>query len=297
MALKIEMLRYFAAVAESGNLMDAATRLGRTPSAVSMMLKQFEDHLGKPLFETDRKNKLSPVGTFILAQAQSELRQFDRTVQVIESYARGGLGIVRVAAVPSVAGIILPRALEQFIVNYPKVRIELRDMDSTSVLQALEQERIDIGIATAPDSIQASRRTHLFTDDFGLVCSRDHPLAQTTSPLSWQALEDETFIANELCGTIQVPVFQTIYRQTNLNVHNTVSLLAMVKAGLGVTVLPRMVVQLYPEGTVFRPFDDEQVLRRIDLLHRFGNTISPAAEVLGQYVVTATRATLQGIYE
>ena len=50
MAIKIEMLRCFVAVAEHGNLNDAANRLGRTPSAVSMSLKQLTDHLGAPLF-------------------------------------------------------------------------------------------------------------------------------------------------------------------------------------------------------------------------------------------------------
>ena len=46
MTIKIEMLRYFAMVAQRGSLSDAADALGRTPSAVSMMLKQFEDHVG-----------------------------------------------------------------------------------------------------------------------------------------------------------------------------------------------------------------------------------------------------------
>ena len=56
------MLRCFATVARSGNLADAGDKLGRTPSAVSMMLKQFEEHLGAPLFESERKSKLTALG-------------------------------------------------------------------------------------------------------------------------------------------------------------------------------------------------------------------------------------------
>ena len=59
MAIKLEMLRYFVEVAKTGNLSQAAERLGRSPSALSMMLKQFEEHLGAPLFETDRKSNLT----------------------------------------------------------------------------------------------------------------------------------------------------------------------------------------------------------------------------------------------
>ena len=287
MALKIEMLRCFTKVAQYGNLADAAAELGRTPSAVSMMLKQLEEHLGKSLFEADRKNKLSPVGAFVLKQAESQLHHFDYTVQSIEDFARAGVGSVRIATVPSIAGTVLPQALERFLVNHPKVQIDLHDMDSTGVLRALEQERVDIGIATAPETLKSVRRTRLYTDTFGLVCSHKHPLAQATGPLSWEGLEGETFIANELCASIQSPIFQAIHRRANLNVHNTISLLSFVKAGLGVTILPRLVVQLHPEEISFRPIDDAQVFRRIDLLYRTGNTLSPAAESLSRYIVKA----------
>ena len=65
--IKIEMLRVFRAVAEQGSLARAADVLGRTPSAVSMMLSQFEWHIGAPLFETDRKNRLTTLGALVLA--------------------------------------------------------------------------------------------------------------------------------------------------------------------------------------------------------------------------------------
>lgn len=69
MAIKIEMLRCFCAVADHGSLADAAEVLGRTPSAVSMMLRQFEDHIGSPLFEGGRKARLTPLGELIRIEA------------------------------------------------------------------------------------------------------------------------------------------------------------------------------------------------------------------------------------
>lgn len=292
MTLKIEMLRSFVAVAECGNLADAAKQLRRSPAALSMTLKQLEDHLKKSLFETDRKNKLTAVGHFVLEQAQIELSQFDRTVQVIENYAQGGAGMVRIASVPSVAGTILPIALEKFIAANPKVHVELRDMDSTSVLSAMQQERIDIGLATVPDAVQGSECTPLFNDRFGLVCSHNHHLARSSSPMKWTELKGETFIANELCGTIRSPVFQSFYKKANLNVHNIVSLLAMVKANLGVTVLPQTVLELQTSDITFRLIEDTQALRQIDMLHRPNSIASPAAEALSQCILTATRTLL-----
>lgn len=277
MSIKIEMLRCFAAVAEGGNLADAAAQLHRSPSAVSMMLKQFELQLGAPLFESDRKNKLTSVGVYVLEQAQTELRQFDRTVTSIKDFANSEIGSVRVASVPSVAAALLPQVLGQFRQQNPKIRIELRDMDSVSILRELHQEQIDVGIATAPANISALTRHSLLTDTFGLVCSHQHPLARSKGPLEWHDLLEETFIANELCSTLRSPVFRTIYENAVLTVHNTVSLLAMVKAGLGITVLPQMVVKMNPADTVFRPIVDAGLQRQIDLLYMSGKSRSPAA--------------------
>ena len=287
MIIKIEMLRTFVAVAECKNLADAATRLGRTVSAVSMMLKLFEENLGKPLFETDRKNRLSPLGAFVLEQAEGQLLQFDNAVIAIERYAQSGAGTVRIASVPSVAGTILPLAFKTFAATHPGVQIEMRDMDSTSVLRALEKELADIGIAAFPKETSAFQKTRLFTDSFGLVCRHDHRLAGASEPLDWQALEQEVLIANELCGTIRDPTFQTIYGASTISVHNTISLLAMVNAGLGVTILPFMAESLTPPGVVYRAIGNSPVQRHIDLLHKPSERISPATSKMADHIVSA----------
>jgi DNA-binding transcriptional LysR family regulator len=79
-----------------------------------MMLKQFEDHIGAPLFETTRKARLTPLGALILAEAQRELGHFDRTIQAIEGLSQAKLGSVRLAVTPSVAQTVLPPVLLQF---------------------------------------------------------------------------------------------------------------------------------------------------------------------------------------
>ena len=148
MAIKIEMLRCFVAVARSGNLADAADRLYRTPSAVSMMLKQLEGHLGAPLFVSERKSKLTALGAFVLDQAIAELEHFERSVSAIESFARSESGLVRIAAVPSVAEAMLPQVVRRFLRDYPGVWIDIRDMESSAVFRELERERVDLGVAS-----------------------------------------------------------------------------------------------------------------------------------------------------
>ena len=64
--MKLELLRVFAVTAGQGSLSLAAAQLGRTPSAVSMALAQLEGHIGGSLFESDRKNRLTPLGLLVL---------------------------------------------------------------------------------------------------------------------------------------------------------------------------------------------------------------------------------------
>jgi len=276
MAIKVEMLRCFATVARSGNLADAADKLGRTPSAVSMMLKQFEDHLRSPLFESERKSKLTVLGAFVLDEAVGELDHFDRTVSAIESFARSESGLVRIAAVPSVAEAILPQVVRSFLRDHPGVWIDIQDMDSAAVLRELERERVDLGLATGVGKTAGIDRDALFSDAFGVVCRADHPLTDEDRPLSWSALAPWPFIANGLCRQIADETFQQIFARSQLMVRNTTSMLALVRAGVGVTVLPQLAVAGAERELVFLPVADLTAQRRIDVLRRAQSSLLPA---------------------
>jgi DNA-binding transcriptional LysR family regulator len=289
MALKIEMLRGFAAVARHGNLSDAASALGRTPSAVSMMLKQLETHLGEPLFETDRKNKLTALGTFVLDQAERELQQFDNTVKAIEGFAKATHGHVRIATVPSVAGTILPQVLSRHINDFDNVDLEVRDMDSGSILHELSRNRIDIGIATLPNSGAGMHSQPLLSDAFGVVCSADHRFAAATGPLGWNALRTERLIANSLSANIQNDAAQALHKAALLSAHNLMSIMAMVHANIGITILPEMAVKAANfSGLAFRPLADPQAKRHIHLLRRTDAGLSPAAKLLERHILQTT---------
>ncbi len=285
MTLKIGMLRGFAAVARRGNLSDAAETLGRTPSAVSMMLKQLETHLGEPLFETDRKNKLTALGTFVLEQAEREIEQFDNMVRTIEGYAKATHGHVRIATVPSVAGTILPQVFSNHINKFDKIRVELWDMDSSSVLHELSRGRIDIGIATLRENRVGLHSQPLLTDTFGVICAPSHPLAQDSGPVPWAALIGERLITNSLSAGITAEASQTLHANALLSAHNITSIMAMVHANIGVTILPEMVSKTAVSSSlVFRPLVSPCAERQIHLLRRADSELSPAARMLEQHI-------------
>lgn len=286
MVLKIEMLRGFATVARSGNLSDAAQTLGRTPSAVSMMLKQLETHLGEPLFETDRKSKLTALGSYVLEQAERELHQFDNTVKAIEGFAKATHGHVRIATVPSVAGTIIPQVFSRHINDYGNLDIELRDMDSSSILHELSRDRIDIGIATVGQKNVGLHSQHILSDLFGVICAPTHALAQDRGPVTWDALTNERLIANSLSAGITAEPSTQLHDRALLSAHNLASIMGMVQANIGVTILPEMAVRASNSaGLVFRPLAEPHARREIHLLRRAVSPLSPAARLLERHIL------------
>ena len=294
MVLKIEMFRCLSAVARSGTLRDGADLLSKTPSAVSMTLKQFEEHLGQPLFEKDRKNKLTSVGAYVLEQAERELQHFDMTVKAIQDFAHGRQGHVRLAVVPSVAGTVMPRFYAQHLHALESIHLEVRDMDSTSVLQELFWGRVDIGIATSSDTGMGLSSLPLMTDPFGVVTSPDHPLAAETSPVSWSDLQSTRLISNSLSAGIAHPESKDLHRRANLSAHNLTSILAMVRANIGVTILPEMAVwTTRPDDLVFRPLEDPNAVRQIQILRKAGASQSPAETLVETGIIKTVQEMTQ----
>jgi len=286
LAIKIEMLRCFRAVAEHGSLADAAEVLGRTSSAVSMMLRQFEDHVGAPLFESTRKSRLTPLGELILIETTRELSHFERTVAAIEGLSRAEMGQVRLAVTPSVAQVIMPPILQGYMKTHPGVRIDMRDTDSASVQRELSAERADIGMASV-GHMPGFERHLIFTDRFGVVCPVDHPLAQSWSELAWKDLEGVDFIANGLCNFIHDEGFAPIMAQSRLNVRNTASILSLVRGGVGVTLLPELAVLPEFLDLKFLPLIDAAARREVWMVTPPKHMMTPAAQALANAILNA----------
>ncbi|WP_299082380.1 LysR family transcriptional regulator [uncultured Ruegeria sp.] len=288
MAIKVEMLRCFCTVAQTGNLGEAADRLGRTQSAVSMTLKQLEDHLGKKLFEGERKNALSPMGKQVFDLALKQVREFDQTVQSIEAAAKAEHGLIRVVSVPSVGALVFPALLDHMTTRFPGLKIELRDADTQQVLDAIAGDKADIGIASGEHPLNGVRTVPLFEDRFGLVAASDHPLITRAEPPKISDLLATRFVRNALCDFIQSPDFKDVLESSEIAIHNTHSLITMVRTGQWATVLPQTVAQVIPDSTAFRPFADLPDKRQVYLYIRERARFRDLTEACSSFILSQT---------
>ncbi len=285
--IRTEALRVFVTVAECGNIRDAADRLFRTQSAISMTLKQVEDHLRAPLFESDRKHSLTELGSYVAGIARVLLRDHDTAIELIEQHAFGNSGRLRIASVPSVAALLIPEMLAKFVAVRPSAEIDLVDTDSADVFRLVATGQADLGIASMGITDAGLVVTPIFEDRMQLVCLATSALAQRADPVDWRDLEDVPLILNETTRGIRAADFQAIATRTKLRVRNVTSLLAMVRAGIGVTLLPGLATVGLPPQLVARPVSDQSCRRQVGILRREGRVQSPLARAFQEHFISA----------
>ena len=291
--IKLEALRVFVTVAEVGNIKDAADQLCRTASAISMALKQLEEEVGGPLFETDRKSSLTALGSFMLQTSKIQIRNYDKAIESIRAYAQNKIGRLTLASVPSVAANLIPSILPSFVAARPEVEIELFDIDSRNVRSMVETGQADLGIAGKPMSDALVSFEPLFRDRFKVICSTTCRLFQIAEPLSWSDLEDEVLILNGAAEAIQAPQYQALSKKASMTVRNVTSLMALAKANLGFTLLPALATTGLPEGVAALELEDTTAIRMVGLLERRGATRSPVATAFHEFILEKMPAEIE----
>ena len=283
--LETSRVRTFVTVAEAGNIRDAAERLCRTASAVSMTLKQLEREVGGELFETDRKSKLTPLGSFMLETGRLQIQGYDRTIDGIRAYAKNRIGRLTLASVPSVAANLVPSLLPRFVHDRPGIEIELLDIDSRNVRSFVETGQADLGIAGRPLSSTSVRFEPLFRDRFRVVCSANSDLATAGRPVQWRDFQGENLILNGASEKIEASAYKALSENASVQVRNVTSLLALAKTGFGITLLPALTAIDLPEGVVALDLADEDVWRVVGLLSRSDSVLSPVAAAFRGFVL------------
>jgi len=287
--IKLETLRVFVAVAKAGNIKNAGDSVGRTGSAISMTLKQLEEELGGALFMTDRKSNLTPLGKMVLELGEEQIKAYDRAIKQMHAYAQNRIGKMTMASVPSFAASIMPPLLSDFMLAHPQVEIQLFDMNSTRVQVMVENGNVDIGFAGEPASHGTLKFTHLFSDEFKLLCSRNHPFAKLQAPLSWEELEGENIIRNDASDRISSTKFHALAAKSLTRVQNTISLIAMVKAGIGLTILPSLSTFLIDDSIAIIDLAEQDLRRNIGIIEKRGRILPPVLQAFKNHIVRHAR--------
>ncbi|WP_156680630.1 LysR substrate-binding domain-containing protein [Sphingomonas profundi] len=297
--MELRHFRYFVAVAEEMHFGRAAVRLGISQPPLSQQIRLMEEEIGTPLLErTSRRVSLTEAGRHFLIEARRTLDQAAHAVAVARRVAEGAAGEVAVGFTSSVPfATVVARALSAFRAAYPAVRLNLVEMPRGAQIEALATERLDVGVIRGiePPVLPATMRATLLTTEPLLVAMRsDHPLALAPRDPTMADLRCESFVLyqRDLGAGFNEHLARLCTRAGFVaNVVQEVTgpstLLGLVAAGMGITILTPSLGALHPENMVSRPLDDPEALSRLWLIRR--NGISEAAGHFVALIQAASR--------
>jgi LysR family carnitine catabolism transcriptional activator len=277
--ITLNHLKTFIVVARDGSFNQAAEKLSRTQPAVTLSIKQLEAYLNLNLFErTTRSVTLTKDGKNFLPIANRLVLDFDIAITDMAGVSECRSGHVSIAVVASIATNILPKIIKAFTLKHPNISIHLYDDNSKGVQQRVESNEVDFGIASLWHANKKLDFLPFLSDAYVMVCNKDHPLAKNVSISGWQQLVGYDFIGSGLTHTLKM---QKYIGSPKYEFSNTTTLIAMLKANIGITVLPSLAIPDDPD-LVFFPLANPTEKRNICLITRQKTIQSPAARAMIQ---------------
>jgi len=288
--VEIRQICYFIALVQSdNNVTEAARRLGIKKPPLTQRIQALEAWLSADsktsdvkLFDRSKRPMvLTAAGTVFLAEAQQALMHLDRAISQARQASQGHIGRLVVGMTAVIANSILPDVVQAFQQAFPNVVLELREVTVEQQIQMLRTDQIDVMFQQSEQFEQFEQSDPdlifqpILQEYFVLVLPETHPLAKQ-SQVALQALKGESIILPsfdvfpfyekviQLCRTIgfEPNIVQTV------TVSGAVTLLSLVAAGIGLSILPNHVQTLQRKGVVYRPIQNVGLTRQIAVVWR-----------------------------
>lgn len=278
--VNLAQLRALLAVADAGGFGAAAAELSISQSAVSHAVAALERAVGAPVLHRSSPARTTALGEQILPHARAAVLAVD-AVQAVAAQHRGGpSGTVRLAAPTTVCQGLLPELLKEWQAAHPRVTVRIFEGEDEELPVWLEAGTVDAAVLVDPDPAPPGALL-LGRDSMHALLRRDHPLADQPS-VDVRELEDDDFLLSE--GGCERHIREA-YRRVGARfsprhrIRDLSTLISMVHAGIGISVMPALALRMLPADCVLVPLEP-QVHRRLLLTGPATRPWHPAVRAL-----------------
>lgn len=281
--MELRHLRYFIAVAEELHFSRAAQRLNMSQPPLSQQISLLEQRIGVRLFDRDKRNvALTRAGERFLTRARIILASAGEAIDEAKRIDRGFEGNLSIGYMSGMMLVQMSHFLCDFREAYPSAEIDLRQMDAQDQYMAvirgeLDAGYVDISVGNMGGTIETAKLSmiRVFDERAFLCVARDHPLAARPS-VSVRELADQSFIAVKHTFPTVFDDFVYLCRQAGFNPHvlqqvdSSPAAIAMVAAGYGVAVAPKVATMAFRDSTRLIALE-EDVFSEMYLISRDAN--------------------------
>lgn len=287
MPAEFKHIEAFLAVARLGHFTRAAAALQVSQPALTTHVRQLEETLGITLFDrNNRRVQLTQAGRDLVAPFERLSLDLASIVKHAHDLAAHRRGVILVAALPSVAAVVLPRVISALAEKHPAIVVRVRDAIAGRVLELVKSGEVDFGIGSLIRPDPEVVEEPLFTDRLCAFARLDHPLARRRS-VRLRDLGVHPLILTGQDTSVRQIIERTL-EQERLPVRVAqeatymTTAIGMVRAGLGVAILPEsaLAAEAATPGLRMLTIRDPELTRQIGLLRRKERSLSPAAQRL-----------------
>lgn len=289
MNVSTRQLRAFLALVEARNFTRAAAATHLSQPAFSALIRQLEETLTVRLFDRSTRHvDLTPEGVEFEESARRVLAEFEAAVSGMHERSTRRRGRVAIALLPSLAADWLPAVLAGFRSQHPGIELSVADVLSEPCIEQVRGGHADFALAATRADTAELRAEPFCSDEFHLVCRKDHPLARLDKPRP-KDLAAFPFIHLSRTSSVRQYIDAATLPQalpSVLEVDQLATVAGMVRAGLGISVVPALTLYQFrmPELCI-KLLRWPGLTRRIYLVRRRDRSFSIAAQGLYEWVM------------
>ncbi|HKT46542.1 MAG TPA: LysR substrate-binding domain-containing protein [Candidatus Acidoferrales bacterium] len=291
--MELHQLRYFCAVVETSSFSRAAEQCHVAQPSLSQQILKLEDELGVRLFDRlGRTVRLTNSGKTFLPRARTVLRELEAARGDVAEQTQGVSGTVAVGVIPTIAPYYLPTRLTQFARKFPRALISVMEEITPILLERLRAGTLDLAILALPIRGHDFETTPLLTERILAALPRNHKLASRAT-IALKDLQPEPFLllrdghcfretAVAACDRARLNP-RVIFESGQFS-----SLLSMVGAGMGVSIVPEMAVERSSRCKYVR-IADEHAVRTVGAAVLRGRSLTRAQSSFLEHLVASSK--------
>ena len=243
--LTLKQLRYFDALARHGHFGRAADACAISQPALSMQIKELEESLGTVLFERSaRQVRLTNFGEEFVLRVRDILRSVDELGDLARAAQDSLVGRLRIGVIPTIAPYLLPTIIRNLTQMHTGLDLHVRETLTQKLIHELAEGRLDTAIVALPVSEPSLTEVALFDEDFVLVRSSEDegqpvPNSKSLCEMKLLLLEEGHCFRDQALSFCSI---QSALPREALDGSSLTTLVQMVSAGMGVTLIPEMAV-------------------------------------------------------
>ncbi|PEL95532.1 transcriptional regulator [Bacillus cereus] len=286
----------FIKVIETGNFTKAAEELGYTQSAISQMVNSLEKELSTTLILRSRTGiTLTPDGEEFLpyirniSNSHKELQEKQKEMRGLQS------GLIRIGTFSSVACHWLPDLIRSFQEQYPAVRFDIYQGEYTVICNWIKEGFVDFGFVN-PEAVSKLTSIPLQEDEMLVVLPENHCLAPKTKVSLEELIEEPYILLNEGEINEALTIFEENSLEPNIQyrVHDDYAIMSMIEQGLGISILPELVLDRCPYNVVTKSISPS-FTRIISLAYKDKRVLPIASRYFIDFLIKEFKETGSGL--